>query len=107
MQDLIKVLFSARTRLPIRLFEYGGFDKWRLPNIKELQSIIEYSSQSPMFAPAIFLFTQNEANWSSTPEIVNDGGLYQERTYFLRSTGGTRSEQKNETFGALLVRNSE
>ena len=32
-------------------FEFEGFNNWRLPNIKELQSIVEYSCQSPMLDP--------------------------------------------------------
>lgn len=88
-------------------FEFGGFSNWRLPNIKELQSIAEYSCHSPVLDPDVFLITQGDLYWSSTPETVNDGGLFQERAYFLRSEGGTRSDQKNETFSALLVRDSE
>ena len=88
-------------------FEFEGFNNWRLPNIKELQSIIEYSCESPMLDPVVFLIPQNDIYWSSTPETVNDGGLFQERAYYLNSTGRTGSDQKNETFSALLVRDSE
>ncbi|MBV1908208.1 MAG: DUF1566 domain-containing protein [Kangiellaceae bacterium] len=85
-------------------FEFEGFDDWRLPNIKELQSIVEYSCHSPSLNTAVFHITQNNTYWSSTPELVDDGGLFQVRAYYLSSAGRTGSDQKNETFGALLVR---
>ena len=48
---------------------YAGFADWRLPNIKELVSIVDYSRQSPSINKAYFLNTQSNYYWSSTTYV--------------------------------------
>jgi hypothetical protein len=45
---------------------YAGFADWRLPNIKEHQSIVDYSQQNPSINSAYFLNAQSNYYWSST-----------------------------------------
>ncbi|WP_445767758.1 Lcl C-terminal domain-containing protein [Rheinheimera sp.] len=45
-----------------------GFDDWRLPNIKELQSIVERQCSQPAIRLSIFKGTANGVYWSNTPD---------------------------------------
>lgn len=44
----------------------GGKSDWRLPNIKELQSLVDYSKISPTINLVYFPNTTNDIYWSST-----------------------------------------
>jgi hypothetical protein len=47
----------------------GGFDDWRLPNIRELQTIVDYSTASPTIDTSVFPGTNygsGQQYWSST-----------------------------------------
>lgn len=42
---------------------------WRLPNIKELQSIVDAACYRPVVRPAYYPDTPSDAFWSSTPDF--------------------------------------
>ena len=86
-------------------FSISEFNNWRLPNLKELQSLVEYSCQSPMFSPDLFATNMTGLYWSSTPELVEQG-MFNHYVHGLSSNGHTFSDQKDELFSALLVRDS-
>lgn len=46
-----------------------GTDNWRLPNKKELASIVEYGCVEPAVNPEVFPQTFTEVYWSSTPQV--------------------------------------
>jgi len=45
---------------------FAGHNDWRLPNVKELLSIIDYQNRGPAVAPAFQCCTRGEPYWSST-----------------------------------------
>lgn len=45
----------------------GGCTTWRLPNIKELRSIIDLSQTNPAIDVTVFLNTKSDKYWSSSP----------------------------------------
>jgi len=48
-------------------YSFAGFDDWRLPNVRELASIVEDSCFSPSINATIFPVTPIAWFWSSTP----------------------------------------
>jgi hypothetical protein len=44
----------------------GTHDDWRLPNVKELMSIVDYGRVNPAIDPTNFPLTQSDFYWSST-----------------------------------------
>jgi hypothetical protein len=66
---------------------WGGFEDWRLPNVKELRSIVDESRDSPAIDASVFPntpyygpITDDNAGqyWSSTARSYNSFALYVE-----------------------------
>lgn len=85
---------------------YGGASNWRLPNIKELTSIVEYQCRAPAVNQEVFPNIDSTIIWSSTPsrlasqtyavDFLNGNVFNQTRT------GKTSNGQ--HVIGVMLVR---
>lgn len=51
--------------------EYAGHTDWRLPNVKELQSIVDYSTFSPAINATFFPHTVSAYYWSGTTYAID------------------------------------
>ncbi len=54
-----------------RTLELGDHTDWRLPTIKELQSIVDYETYAPAIDEAVFLNTKSSFYWSGTINASN------------------------------------
>jgi len=85
-------------------FSFAGYDDWRVPNVKELQSIVDYSGVYPAIDQTYFNITDEDAYfWSSTSAYFNPntpGYYYAWYVAFGYAVGA----DGNDTHGAGAVR---
>ena len=92
--------------------KFGGFSDWRMPNVKELQSIVDLSKYSPTINTTWFPGTVSDYYWSPTTFLdsysrawcanFGDGGvLYTEKTFAwaVRAVRGGQSR----SLGHLVI----
>ncbi|MCJ7828831.1 MAG: DUF1566 domain-containing protein [Dehalococcoidia bacterium] len=51
---------------------FAGFSDWRVPNIRELMSILDYNEYMPTIQDPPFTHTKSNIYWSSTTSKNND-----------------------------------
>jgi hypothetical protein len=55
---------------------FAGFSDWRVPNVKELQSIVDYGVRDPAIAPDFPGVTGLVRYWSATPTVGDIGAWW-------------------------------
>jgi hypothetical protein len=80
---------------------FAGHDDWRLPNVRELQSIVDYGRYGPAMDPVFGAVSESEWYWSST-SFANDPRAAW--FFYLHYGSGLFSEDKNLQGVVLAVR---
>ena len=82
---------------------FAGKSDWRVPNIAELQTIVEREAINPAINNTLFPNTPNNAFWSSSPYIDNTYNAW----YVNFSYGGGVNYSRDHGFSVRLVRSSQ
>lgn len=57
-----------QAKLFCKKLEFAGHKNWRLPNVNELQSIVDYGRYNPVINP-VFTNTKSSYYWSATTYV--------------------------------------
>ncbi|WP_158583960.1 Lcl C-terminal domain-containing protein [Salinibius halmophilus] len=79
---------------------FAGFSDWRLPNIKELESIVEQACVNPAVNSQVIRSAEARDYWSSTPDVLNADQVLALEYYF----GELRSVKKQPGDTEIFVR---
>lgn len=84
--------------------EFLGATDWRLPNKKELASIIDFKCAEPAANQNLFPATKSEAYWTSTPLVYASNFSAWAISF---STGSFTNGSLTDRFAVRLVRDAE
>lgn len=81
---------------------FAGRTGWRIPNIKELFSLVDNSVANPTIAEPPFQLTPNQEFWSTTTDVLEILNAW--RVHF--STGGIYAAAKTMTYNIRVVQDA-
>ena len=81
-----------------------GFNDWRMPNIKELMSIVEHTCNSPALNDTLFPGASGVSVWSNTPASDFIDSSPKEVRYVDFETGRASDAKITDTIYIRLVR---
>lgn len=97
--------FLVFTKNVLNVTGYKGHTDWRVPNVKELTSIIEYRCWDPPFNTTVFPNMDASGLHSSTPVIASAEDGFPAYTILLGMQDGLRRwDEGHRSWSVLLVR---
>ena len=79
---------------------YGGKEDWRLPNIDELKSLVDYSKYNPAIATTLIDIKTDDYYWSSSKAVSSSSSAW----VVLFSLGFDYWVELSSTYYAVCVR---
>ena len=79
---------------------FAGKSDWRIPNIKELMSIVDYSEYGPSIDETFFPNTQSYFYWSSTTDVDSTSNAW----YVIFGGGNVGTTSKGNSRSVRCVR---
>ena len=92
--DAFAVILAALNTSPC----FAGHCDWRIPNVKELQSIVDYSKTNP--ASSVPGSTAADNDWSSTTNAGNSSNAWNVNF----NDGNVNNDDKNNSLRVRAVR---
>jgi hypothetical protein len=84
---------------------FAGHNDWRVPNVKELVSILEDRCTAPPLNADLFPIVDGIVLWSATPSPLNMAGGFDE-AWVVDNAGFTARWSKYQSMNLLLVRDA-
>jgi hypothetical protein len=97
-QDALKSAITANTA------NFAGYNDWRLPNVKELESIVEYCGYNPSINVIQFPLTPGTYFWSASSSVQVNSYAW---LVFFNGGNTVASPKTNSQLPARLVRGGQ
>ncbi|HHH37679.1 MAG TPA: DUF1566 domain-containing protein [Epsilonproteobacteria bacterium] len=82
------------------VLNYGGYSDWRLPNLYELKSLVDYDKYNPALATTRIQIKTDDYYWSSSKDVSDSSGAW---GVYFKNGGGIWGNKANENY-VLCVR---
>ena len=79
----------------------GGYDDWKIPNVEELESLLDYATNTPAIDTTVFPSTPADNHWTST---TDDAATTQAEAVRFSSVRTTSYAKATSKFYCRLVR---
>ena len=78
---------------------FCGYNDWRVPTLKELHSVVDYSRNAPAFDMNLFQNTNSMPHWTSSPFAESDEHAWY---IFLYEPVGNKDKRENNHYVRLV-----
>ena len=94
-------IFSIGAKQYCKNLNYGGYSDWRLPNLYELKSLVDYQKYNPAIATNLINIKTDDYYWSSSYDVDNSSGAW---GVYFKDGLDFWSGKSDSNYGVLCVR---